>query len=200
MSRIADFLCVVGPSGCGKSTLITKLMKEFPASFGYSVSHTTRGMRPGEENGVSYHFTDPETFKKLVAEGAFIEHAIVHDTMYGTSEASVRRVLDKNQVCMIDIDIVGAQNLRKHPRLKALVIWIMAPSFEENERRLRARGTDSEASIVKRLKDGERWVSWFEANVEFFDHHFVNDDLEECYEKFRDAVMHDAFLMAPHRR
>lgn len=192
-SRIADLLVVVGPSGVGKSTLIGKLIAEFPDAFGYSVSHTTRGARAGEVDGESYHFVSTEQFKSLVQEGQFLEHAVVHDTWYGTSEASVHKVLDQDRVCFMDLDIVGAQNLRKHPNLRSLIVFVVPPSFDILEDRLRKRGTETDAKIQKRLADGKEWVQWFQENKEFFNHHFLNDNLSDCYQEFRDKIMGSAF-------
>lgn len=194
-SRNMDLLVVVGPSGVGKSTLIGRLIAEFPQSFGYSVSHTTRQARAGETDGSSYHFVSTEHFKDLVAEGNFLEHAVVHDTWYGTSETSVRKVLDEDRVCFMDLDIVGAQNLKKHPTLRSMVVFVVPPSFEILEARLRARGTETDAKIVKRLADGKEWVEWFHNNTNFFDFHCLNDDLDSCYESFRQAIMTNCFDM-----
>lgn len=188
-----DLLVVVGPSGVGKSTLISRLIKEFPESFGYSVSHTTRQCRAGEVNGTSYHFVDTEAFKDLVSKGAFLEHAVVHDTWYGTSEESVRKVLAEDRVCFMDLDIIGAQNLKKHPTLRSMVVFVVPPSFEILENRLRARGTETEAKILKRLADGKEWVDWFQEHKEFFDFHCTNDNLDECYDQFRQAIMTSCF-------
>ena len=194
-TRLVDLLVVVGPSGVGKSTLIGKLIKEFPNDFGYSVSHTTRGMRQGEVDGESYHFVNHETFRDLVAKGQFLEHAVVHDTYYGTSEMSVKKVLAEDRVCFMDLDIVGAQNLRKHPSLRSLIVFVLPPNFDILEDRLRQRGTETEAKIQKRMADGKEWVDWFNKNHSFFDHSFVNDNLESCYKDFRNAIMGSAFDM-----
>jgi guanylate kinase len=201
MKRLSEMLVVVGPSGSGKSTLITRLMKEFPQCFGYSVSHTTRGKREGEVDGVNYHFTGAEQFAALIDEGKFIEHAIVHDTMYGTSIQSVENVHQKNQICVMDLDIVGAENLRKHPTLQSIVVFVEPPSMAELEKRLRGRGTETEDRILKRLRSAEKEMEWFNKNKEFFDGIFVNDDVEQCYKLFRERVMSKCFeVPAVHAR
>jgi guanylate kinase len=191
--RIADLLVLVGPSGVGKSTLISMLMKEFPSDFGYSVSHTTRNIREGEEDGKSYHFVTAERFRELADKHEFLEHAIVHETCYGTSETSVRKVLSENRVCVMDLDIVGAQNLRKHPTLRSLVVFVIPPSFGILEERLRKRGTESDAKIQKRMADGEEWVKWYYEHQDFFDFSFVNDNLTECYDEFRKKIIPASF-------
>lgn len=193
MNPIADLLVVVGPSGSGKSTLITRLREEFPDAFGYSISHTTRNMRAGEENGVSYHFVSNEEFKALADQNGFLEHAVVHDTSYGTSYGSVREVLDQGRVCLMDLDIVGAKNLRTHPTLRTVVVFLMAPNFSILEQRLRDRGTETEEKIAKRLVDGAKWVEWTLANKEFYDHILVNDNLDVCYKEFRAGILRSAF-------
>lgn len=198
--RLVDLLVVVGPSGSGKSSLISQLQKEFPNAFGYSVSHTTRGPRAGEADGMSYHFVTEPAFRDLVGKGQFIEHAVVHDTMYGTSERSVENVLSQNRVCLMDLDLVGAQNLRKHPTLRSLIVFVSPPSFEELESRLRGRGTETEERIAKRLRNGVKELEWFEQNKDFFDASFVNDNLDECYDKFREKVMTSAFAVPTHHR
>lgn len=198
--RLVDLLVVVGPSGSGKSSLISRLMKDFPGGFGYSISHTTRGPRTGEVDGVSYHFVDEMTFKELIAKGEFIEHAVVHDTMYGTSERSVQNVLSQNRVCMMDLDLVGAQNLRKHPTLRSLIVFVSPPSFDELERRLRARGTETEERITKRLANAVKEMQWFEEHRDFFDAEFLNDDIDRCYTEFREKIMSSTFAMPTHHR
>lgn len=193
MNPIADLLVVVGPSGSGKSTLITRLREEFPNAFGYSISHTTRAARAGEENGVSYHFVSTDDFNALAANNGFLEHAVVHDTCYGTSYGSVQAVLAEGRVCLMDLDIIGAKNLRTHPTLRTVVIFLMAPNFDVLEQRLRARGTETEEKIAKRLSDGAKWVEWTNDNREFYDHILVNDDLEQCYQQFRAGILRSAF-------
>ena len=199
MKRLADLLVVVGQSGSGKSTLITRLMKEFPTSFGYSISHTTRAPRAGETDGVSYHFVKPEQFMQLVDDGKFIEHAIVHNTMYGTSEVSIKNVTSKNQVCTMDLDIKGAENLRKHPTLKSLIVFVEPPSLDILEARLRGRGTETEDRILTRLTNAKMEIEYFRSHPNFFDGAVVNDDFEECYAAFRELVMTKAYsLPDPH--
>lgn len=192
MSRAFDLLLLVGPSGSGKTTLIKRLMKEFPACFGYSVSHTTRNMRPGETDGVSYHFVAQEKFGELIKEGKFLEHATVHNTSYGTSEMSVETVLDRNQLCCMDIDIKGAQRLRMS-KFRSFIVFIRPPTFEILEARLRGRGSETEERIVTRLTNAKKELKWFDNNSAFFDGSVVNDDLDSCYERFSQLVLRSAF-------
>eukprot|EP00672_Neobodo_designis_P018477 CAMPEP_0174835104 /NCGR_PEP_ID=MMETSP1114-20130205/5239_1 /TAXON_ID=312471 /ORGANISM="Neobodo designis, Strain CCAP 1951/1" /LENGTH=210 /DNA_ID=CAMNT_0016069049 /DNA_START=74 /DNA_END=706 /DNA_ORIENTATION=- len=192
-SRAIDLLVVVGPSGTGKTTLIKRLMKEFPACFGYSVSHTTRGPRPGEVDGVSYHFVTQAAFGDIVTQGKFLEHATVHNTSYGTSEMSVDNVLATNKVVSMDLDIKGAQRLRLNRRFRSYIVFVRTPSHAVLEERLRARGSESEDKIAVRLANAKKEVNWCDANSAFFDDHFVNDDIDTCYTQFRESVMNACF-------
>ena len=194
--RSADLLVVVGPSGSGKSTLINLLRTEFPKLFGYSVSHTTRPMRHGEEHGTSYNFVSTEEFQQLADRGEFLEHASVHDTCYGTSKSSVQRVLAEDRVCLMDLDLKGAESLKKNPSLRCIVIFVVAPSFSILESRLRGRGTETEEKIQKRLADGMTWVKWADEHKSYFATYLVNDELMTCYQAFRECVMTSAFKQA----
>ena len=98
-------LVIAGPSGVGKGTLIEKLLKDFPTFFVFSVSHTTRAPRPGEENGRSYHFTTVPLMEAAISKGEFLEHAKVHGNFYGTSYAAIKNVADQGKVCILDIDV-----------------------------------------------------------------------------------------------
>jgi guanylate kinase len=194
MSRRAiDLLVVVGPSGAGKSTLIKRLMKEFPAGFGYSVSHTTRSPRVGEVDGVSYHFVTPAAFDDIIQSGKFLEHATVHNTSYGTSEMSVETVLKTNKVVSMDLDIKGAQRLRLNRRFRSYIVFVQAPSVAVLEQRLRDRGTETEDKLQTRLTNAKKELAWLAGNSAFFDAQFVNDDVDTCYAQFREKVVGACF-------
>ena len=96
---------VAGPSGVGKGTIVKRLMDKYPSLFGFSVSHTTRAPRPGEEDGVHYNFVEKSAMEAAIANGEFIEHAAVHTNFYGTSIAAVDKVKSEGKVCILDIDI-----------------------------------------------------------------------------------------------
>uniref|UniRef100_A0A7I4AC69 guanylate kinase n=1 Tax=Physcomitrium patens TaxID=3218 RepID=A0A7I4AC69_PHYPA len=140
---------ICGPSGVGKGTLIGKLMKDFLDKFGFSVSHTTRAPRIREIDGVHYHFASRPVMEQEIKEGKFLESAEVHGNLYGTSWAAVEAVADAGKICILDIDVQGAQAVKKSA-LKATYIFIKppAPEVKELERRLRGRDrrTNTEAA------------------------------------------------------
>lgn len=170
---------ICGPSGVGKGTLIARLMKEFPSVFGFSVSHTTRAPRYLEKSGVHYHFTERTLMESAIQEGKFLESADVHGNLYGTSVAAVEAVANAGKRCILDIDVQGAQAVKKSG-LDAAFIFIAPPSLEQLESRLRGRGTESEEQIQKRLKNARVELEHGKNGL-LFDHYVVNDNLEECY-------------------
>eukprot|EP00090_Calanus_glacialis_P020739 TRINITY_DN31_c0_g1_i1.p1 TRINITY_DN31_c0_g1~~TRINITY_DN31_c0_g1_i1.p1 ORF type:complete len:240 (+),score=56.71 TRINITY_DN31_c0_g1_i1:33-752(+) len=176
-------LVLCGPSGSGKSTLMKKLTAEFKDSFGFSVSHTTRAPRPGEQNGVDYHYVTRDTMEQLVKEGAFIEHAIFSGNMYGTSAEAVEKVAVSGKICILDIDVQGVK-LIKQSDLEPNYVFIKPPSREALEKRLRARRTESEESLAKRLAAADAEMEYGETPGNF-DIVIVNDDLEKAYSKLR---------------
>jgi len=113
LSRLLAPVVICGPSGVGKGTIIAELMRLHPAKFAFCVSHTTRGPRPGEVNGQHYHFVTLDAMRGAVDKGAFLEHAHVHGNMYGTSLAAVGAVSDKGRVAILDIDVQGAEQVRR---------------------------------------------------------------------------------------
>jgi guanylate kinase len=121
-------LVICGPSGSGKSTLLQWLFKEFPETFGFSVSHTTRKPRPGEENGVHYHFVVIEDMKKAIANGEFIENAEFSGNLYGTSKRAIQAVQHQGKVCVLDIEIEGVKQIRNSD-LNPLLVFIRPPTI-----------------------------------------------------------------------
>ncbi|XP_047312921.1 guanylate kinase 2-like [Impatiens glandulifera] len=187
---------ISGPSGVGKGTLISKLMKEFPSMFGFSVSHTTRSPRNKEENGVHYHFTDHSVMEKDIEDGKFLEFAAVHGNLYGTSIEAVELVADVGKRCILDIDVQGARSVRSSS-LEAVFIFICPPSFEELEKRLRDRGTETEEQIQKRLRNAKRELEQGQSSG-LFDHILKNDDLENCYANLKKIIgVHNYVTLPP---
>ncbi|CAN6453874.1 unnamed protein product [Victoria cruziana] len=176
-------IVISGPSGVGKGTLISKLMKEFPSTFGFSVSHTTRFPRVGEKDGVHYHFTDRDTMENDLKEGKFLESAAVHGNLYGTSIDAVEAVTDSGKRCILDIDVQGAK-LVKASSLEAVFVFISPPTFEELEKRLRERGTETEEQIQKRLRNAKAELEEGRSSG-VFEYVLVNGELETCYENLK---------------
>lgn len=176
---------ICGPSGVGKGTLIGKLMKDFPEKFGFSVSHTTRNPRVKEIDGVHYHFASRSVMAQEIKDGKFLESAEVHGNLYGTSWAAVEAVADAGKICILDIDVQGAQLVRKSA-LKATYIFIKppAPEEEELERRLRGRGTETEEQIQKRLRGAKQELERAK-DTTLFDHILVNANLDQAYEDLK---------------
>ena len=188
MSKLRPIV-MCGPSGVGKGTLINRLMADFPGKFGFSVSHTTRAPRPGETDGVHYNFVEKAAMEADIAEGKFLEHAHVHENIYGTSLAAVEAVATKGQVCVLDIDVQGAEIVKKST-LDALFVFIAPPSMEELEKRLRGRGTEKEESIQKRLANAAGEMAKTEVDG-FFHAVIINDDLEKAYGELKTVVIDD---------
>ncbi|XP_076884437.1 guanylate kinase 2-like [Bidens hawaiensis] len=182
-------IVISGPSGVGKGTLINMLMKDFPTMFGFSVSHTTRAPRPKEQDGVHYHFTNKTVMEDEIKAGKFLEYASVHGNLYGTSVEAVEVVADSGKRCILDIDVQGARSVRASP-LEAVFVFICPPSFEELEKRLRARGTETEELIQKRLNNAKAELEQGTSS-NLFDHILVNDDLQACYERLKQILGFD---------
>ncbi|CAM6000279.1 unnamed protein product, partial [Sphagnum balticum] len=184
---------ICGPSGVGKGTLIGKLMKDFPDSFGFSVSHTTRRPREKEQDGVHYHFTQRHTMEKEITERKFLESADVHGNLYGTSWAAVDAVTNSGKTCILDIDVQGAQSVKKSP-LDAIFVFIKPPYPEEAElrKRLRGRGTESEEQIQKRLRNAKAELERAKDST-LFDHILINAKLDEAYENLKVCHHVDVF-------
>ena len=143
-------IIVLGPSGVGKSTLINALVKKYPSAFGFSVSYTTRSPRPGEVDGVNYNFVTKDKFKQMILQDDFIEWAEVHTNMYGTAKSQIRQIQAQQKIPLLDIDVQGTENfLKAFPETNTL--FIFPPSKESIEKRLRGRGTETEATLKTRV-------------------------------------------------
>lgn len=174
---------VTGPSGVGKSTLVKRAMGRIPGLF-FSVSATTRARRTGESDGVDYHFLTGERFSELLDQGAFLEHATVYDRSYGTLREPVQRALDDGQSILLDIDMVGALNVRRHMP-QAVLVFLAPPSLSVLEARLRGRGTDSEAIIAGRMAQ----VAAQTVGCDSFDYIVVNDNIEAAHATFEGVLL-----------
>uniref|UniRef100_A0A8D0XDS1 Guanylate kinase n=1 Tax=Sus scrofa TaxID=9823 RepID=A0A8D0XDS1_PIG len=174
-----------GPSGAGKSTLLKKLLQEHSSIFGFSVSHTTRDPRPGEENGKDYYFVTREVMQRDIAAGDFIEHAEFSGNLYGTSKAAVRAVQAMNRICVLDVDLQGVRNIKKTD-LQPIYIFVQPPSLDVLEQRLRQRNTETEESLAKRLAAAKADM---ESSKEpgLFDLIIINDSLDKAYWALKEA-------------
>lgn len=165
---------IAAPSGAGKTSLVRALMKRMP-QLRFSISYTTRRPRDTERNGHDYFFVDHAEFDRMVANGEFLEHAQVFDNCYGTSRAQVEQMLARGENVLLEIDWQGAQQVRR-AMPECRTIFILPPSREALEQRLRTRATDSEEVIARRLRDSIADMSHWDE----FDYVVVNDDFERA--------------------
>lgn len=174
---------IAAPSGAGKSSLVKALLNS-TSNINVSISHTTRAMRPGEEDGVDYHFVDIATFNEMIGQDAFLEHAQVFDHFYGTSETSVRDKLEAGQDEILEIDWQGARQVRM--RIPGTVsIFILPPSRAALRERLMSRGQDDETIINRRMHDAVSEMSHYHE----FDYVVVNDDFDEALADIKTIVI-----------
>ncbi|HJV06477.1 MAG TPA: guanylate kinase [Chromobacteriaceae bacterium] len=171
---IGTIFIVVAPSGAGKTSLVAALLAAEP-TVELSVSYTTRAPRAGEVNGQHYHFVDRATFESMIADGDFLEYAEVYGNYYGSSASWLKGRLDGGRDILLEIDWQGAQQVRKvFP--DALSVFIMPPSMQELERRLRGRATDSEEVIARRMAEARAEI----AKATEYDYILVNDNFESA--------------------
>ena len=172
------------PSGAGKSTISRKLLAD-DLGLTMSVSATTRPIRPGEVDGVDYHFVDLPQFKDMVANNEFLEWAHVFDHRYGTPRAAVEDMLAAGKDVLFDIDWQGAQQLYQIAGGDVVRVFILPPSLVELERRLRARATDTAEVIGRRMARAHSEIAHWDG----YDYVLVNDDVEACFANVR-TILH----------
>ncbi|CAA7621259.1 guanylate kinase [Magnetospirillum sp. LM-5] len=173
VARRGLMLVLSSPSGAGKSTIARALLDR-DADIAMSVSCTTRAPRPGEVDGKDYHFVTVETFQQMVAAGQFLEHAKVFDNYYGTPRQPVEDALASGRDVLFDIDWQGTQQLGQNARSDLVTVFILPPSVEELERRLRGRAQDTEEVVRKRMaKAGDEMSHWFE-----YDYILLNTEVD----------------------
>lgn len=177
-----NIFVISAPSGTGKTTIVKKLLDEVP-NLMLGVSYTTREPRPQEKDDVDYKFVDETEFKKMIKSGGFIEWAEVHGKCYGTPKKEVEDKLKENMDVLLDIDTQGADKVKKkYPN--AITIFLLPPSFDELERRLRSRGTNTEADVEKRIDNARKeYIRRHE-----YDYQVVNDDLNEACEEIEEII------------
>ena len=172
------------PSGCGKTTIIKELMKCFDC-FDFSISATSRAPRGEEVNGQDYYFLSKEEFMARVAKEEFLEWEEVYSgTCYGTLKSEIERIWAAGRVIVFDVDVNGGSNIKRYFGQDALSVFVMPPSLEVLEQRLRSRGTDSEEAIVKRLARSAEELK----RAPQFDVTIVNDDLGRAVDEARRVI------------
>jgi guanylate kinase len=169
---VGKLIIVSAPSGGGKTTLCRALRRRMP-DLGYSVSFTTRPPRPGEQDGVDYHFIDVEEFEKGIAEKRWAEWAVVHGNLYGTSAEYLQRALADGEDILLDIDTEGTRQLLAHFP-DSLTIFIEPPSMKVLAQRLADRGTDEPEVVARRLRDAEKEM----AQRDMYRHRIINGRLD----------------------
>jgi guanylate kinase len=172
---------VSSPSGAGKTTLTRRLLEEFKGQLEFSVSYTTRPIRPGEVDGRDYWFVDAATFQRMVLASEFAEHAYVHGNRYGTAQAPVEKALAAGRDVIFDVDWQGGGALSARWPRDSLKIFILPPSQEALALRLRQRATDAADVIERRLRKAKEELEHFSE----YEHLIVNDDLERAYTVLR---------------
>ncbi len=180
----SGFLLIVsGPSGAGKGTICEEVVKE-DEEIKLSISCTTRPPRKGEEEGVHYFFLSEDEFKLRINRGEFLEHALVHDSYYGTPEQFVRDEIDSGKVIILEIDVQGA--LQVAEKLDNVVmVFVAPPSMKELEQRLIQRATDDEEVIARRLKNAKGEME----HIKEYDYLIINDKLEDSIASMRAIIM-----------
>jgi len=176
MRRGRTFI-ICGPSGVGKGTVVARLLASDPALY-FSISATTRPPRPGEENGVHYHFLSREEFEQWIAAGNFLEYAQYVGNLYGTPRLYVDRAMEQGRDVLLDIEIQGAEQVyQKRPDV--VRIYVAPPSWTELERRLIGRGTEDMDHVRSRLKRGQEEF----AVAKNFDYFVINDTVDHAVEE-----------------
>ena len=174
-----------GPSGVGKGTLKAKLFEEFADRIAYSVSATTRGPREGEVDGKDYFFISRQEFERRVKNNEFLEHAEFAGNCYGTPRAYVEKLLDSGMNVVLEIDVQGALQVMKSMP-ECVSVFILPPSFEELEHRLRGRGIETEEKVRERLETAKRELPY----APQYDYQIVNGgDIEAAYQSLREVFL-----------
>ena len=182
MSQTPRLFVISGPSGAGKGTLLARVRERHP-NLGLTVSATTRKPRPGEVDGVSYHFLGEEEFSRRVSAHEFLEWANVHGHRYGTLKSDVDAILASGKSVILEIDVQGALNVRRLMP-NAVLIFIEPPSLEELERRLRTRGTEDEGQIRLRLENARGELEL----ADTYDERIVNDDVDAASDRLLETI------------
>jgi len=186
-------IVISGPSGVGKDTIIEQMRVAMP-ELHYSVTATTRPRRPGEIDGVHYHFYSPEDFTRMVEAEGFLEHATVYGNLYGVPKSEVRRAIERGQDVVVKVDPQGAMTIRRLAP-EALLIFLLPPDMEELARRLRSRKTDDPDALARRISIASREI----ATIEFFDYFVFNESerIEKAVERIEAIVTVEKMRIHP---
>ena len=172
-------IVISGASGTGKGTVCKKILNDLPA-VAYSISATTREPRPGETDGKEYYFLGRDEFKNWIADGKFLEYAQVYGNFYGTPLNKIEERLNRGEDILLEIDVQGALNVKKKCP-EGIFIFLLPPSLDELKRRIEGRGTETPASLERRLKNA---VAEIKIGLEY-DYVVVNDTIENAAEKIK---------------
>jgi guanylate kinase len=172
------------PSGAGKTTLARMLLDTFPRAL-FSISHTTRPPRGQEQHGKDYHFVDVETFQGMIEANQFVEWAEVHGNFYGSSRSIIDQAMAARGIAVFDIDVQGGTAIKRKFQ-DATLVYVLPPSMAELERRLRARGTDADPVIRRRLLTARAEI---EKGVESYDYLVINDLLDDAFQQLKSIVV-----------
>jgi guanylate kinase len=175
---------ISAPSGTGKTTLLGRVMAQLPG-LTFSVSHTTRSPRPGERNGIDYHYVSKVEFLAMIDQGLFLEHAEVHGNLYGTSRAAIDQQCRAGVDVILDIDVQGASILRRSRQVEATYIFISPPSIAELEKRLRGRGTENKETIAIRLANARIELQ----AIKEYEYLVINDQLEDTVDLLSSIIV-----------
>jgi len=173
---------VSAPSGTGKTTLCRAMLQVFPDLL-FSISYTTRPMRPGDQNGRDYHFVSPAEFQKMIEHGDFAEWAEIYGHRYGTSGVILNQAREEGRDVILDIDGQGARQLREK-EVTGVFIFLLPPSIGELQRRLANRKTEGKEALVERLQKARMEM----AEAAWYDYWILNDNLEEAKERLKGVI------------
>ncbi len=186
--NIACLFTISAPSGAGKTSLVKALRDKKQNTVAVSVSHSTRPIRPGETDGVDYHFVSPQKFVQMIDDDQFLEHARVFDNYYGTARVSVEKMLASGKHVILEIDWQGARQV-KHKMPETICIYILPPSREVLEQRLIDRATDDRKTIERRMMEADREMSHY-GDAEYL---VINQDFEKALHSL-ECIIHTQSL------
>ena len=184
MMEKGQLFILSAPSGAGKTTVVKQVMQQLD-NLAFSVSHTTRAPRKGEQNGVAYHFVDKDTFISMIDEDDFLEYAEVHGNYYGTSKKAVLDQVADGKDIILDIDVQGKRILEKDKKLHGVTVFLAPPDLAELEKRLKSRGADDAETIAIRLENARDEMK----AIEEYDYIIVNDLIENAVTLLKAVVL-----------